>query len=73
MRPGCAGIKRGDRGGAGRDLPHPQCGHTKRVLIRAQVAAGRMAVLHDLILALQGVLMIFISNRVKAMMMIDIM
>ena len=41
-------------------------------MIRAQVAAGRMAVLHDLILALQGVLMIYISNRVKAMMMIDI-
>jgi hypothetical protein len=55
----------------GRDLPHPQCGRIGRVMIRAQVAAGRMAVLHDLILALQGVLMIFISNRVKAMM-IDI-
>jgi hypothetical protein len=73
MRRGCAGIRRGDRGGAGRDLPHLQCGRSGRVLIRAQVAAGRMAVLHDLILALQGVLMICVSNRVKAMMMIDIM
>ncbi len=52
--------------------PNLQCGRSGRVLIRAQVAAGRMAVLHDLILALQGVLMICISNRVKAMMMIDI-